>query len=328
MRAQRNIVVLLALGLGLVLASFGIARAEDYPTRPIRIIVPYTAGGTVDILARTLSQKITDTLGWQFVIDNRPGAGGNIGTEVVARSAPDGYTLLFSTSTPLTTNLTLYKSIRYNTEKDLDSLVLLADSSVFVVATPSFPAKTVADVIRIAKEKPNTVSVGSSGFGTLGHFLATRLNKLADGNVAHVPYRGGVPAMTAAAAGDIPLAIVDSTAALPFVKAGTVRGIAVSGRKRMASAPDLPSMPESGFPDLTMEVWVASMAPKGTPPDVMKKLYNAMQDAMKTAPIREAMAKQGLDPIDDMGLEKFGEFISREIPRWRQIVQESGLQVE
>jgi tripartite-type tricarboxylate transporter receptor subunit TctC len=328
MHKRRSILVLLALGFAFVLASSSLCRAQDYPNRPIRIVVPYTAGGTVDILARTLGQILTDTLGWQFVIDNRPGAGGNLGTDLVAKSAPDGYTLLFSTSTPLTTNLALYKSVRYSTERDFDPVILFGDSSVFVVAKPSLPAQNIADVIALAKQNSASVSIGSSGYGTLGHFLAIGLNAKANGKIVHVPYRGGVPAITAVAAGDIPLAIVDSAAALPFVKNGTVRALATSGRNRSPTAPDLMTMAESDMPDLTMVVWIACMAPKGTPPEILRKLYSGMQDALKTAPIRESMGRLGLDTIADVGLEKFADFIRQEIPRWRQIVQESGLQVE
>jgi tripartite-type tricarboxylate transporter receptor subunit TctC len=320
--------VAFAVGFAAVLSCFTSARAQDYPTRPIRFVVPYTPGGTVDVIARALSQTMGDAFGQQIIVDNRPGAGGNIGTEAVAKAAPDGYTVLFSTSTPLTTNLALYKSIRYQTEKDLDGITLIGESAVFVVANLKLPVKTIADVVALAKAKPDSLSIGTSGHGTLGHFLTTRLNQIPGVKVAHVPHRGGVPAVTAVLAGDVQLAIVDTTAALPLIRDGKVRPIGVSSKKRSSSMDTVPSLSESGIPNLEIAVWVASMAPKGTPQPILEKLNAEMQRNLKDAKFRGLLARLGVEPVENMGLAKFNAFISEEIPRWRQIVKEANLELQ
>jgi tripartite-type tricarboxylate transporter receptor subunit TctC len=317
-----------AVGLAVVAACCGISQAQDYPTRPIRFIVPYTPGGTVDVIARALAQTMGDTWGQQIIVDNRPGAGGNLGTEAAAKSAPDGYTLLFSTSTPLTTNLALYKSIRYQTERDFDGVTLIGESAVFVVANPKLPVKSIADVIALAKAKPDTLSIGTSGHGTVGHFLTTRLNQIEGVKIAHVPHRGGVPAVTAVLAGDVQLAIVDTTAALPLIREGQVRAIGVSSKKRSSSINTVPSLAESGVPNLEMVVWVAFMAPKGTPQPILAKLNAEVQKNLKDAKFLSLLARLGVEPVENVGLAKFNAFISQEIPRWRQIVKESGMKLQ
>jgi len=302
--------------------------ALDYPTRPVRIIVPYTPAGAVDLLARTLGPRLTEAWGQQIVVDNRPGAGGNLGTEAVAKSPPDGYTLLLSTSTPLTTNVALYKSLRYDPERDLDALTLLAESAVFVVANKDLPVKTIADVIALAKQRSSPLLVGSSGHGTLGHFLTTQISKRAGVDLSHVPYRGGVPAVTAAMTGEVQLAIIDTVAALPFIGDGRVKGIAASGAKRSSGAPDIPTLSESGIPGLAMVVWIAAMAPKGTPQDILEKVNTEIQRSLQNEQFRAGMTRLGLEPVNGMGLRKFADYVREEIPRWRKIVEESGLELQ
>jgi tripartite-type tricarboxylate transporter receptor subunit TctC len=318
------------IGLALVNALVCTAPvcALDYPTRPVRIVVPYTPAGAVDLLARTLGPRLTDAWGQQIVVDNRPGAGGNLGTEAVAKSPADGYTLLLSTSTPLTTNVALYKSLRYDPERDLDTVTLLAESSVFLVANKELPVKTVADVIALAKQRTSPLLVGSSGHGTLGHFLTTQISKRAGVNLSHVPYRGGVPAVTAAMTGEVQLAIVDTVAALPFIADGRVKGVAASGSKRSSGAPDIPTLSESGVPGLAMVVWIAAMAPKGTPTDILNKIDGEIQRALQNEQFRQAMTRLGLEPVKDMGPRKLADYLRQEIPRWRKIVEESGLELQ
>jgi tripartite-type tricarboxylate transporter receptor subunit TctC len=317
-----------AAGLAVVVACCGYSKAQEYPARPIRFVVPYTPGGTVDVIARALAQTIGDTLGQQIIVDNRPGAGGNLGTEAVAKSAPDGYTLLLSTSTPLTTNLALYKSVRYQTERDLAGITLIGESAVFVVANLKLPVKSITDIIALAKAKPDTLSIGTAGHGTLGHFLTTRLNQIEGVKIAHVPHRGGVPAVTAVLAGDVPLAIVDTTAALPLISDGQVRAIGVSSMKRSSSMDTVPALAESGLSDLTMVVWVAFMAPNGTPQPILGKLNSEVQRNLKEAKFQSLLARLGVEPVENVGLAKFNEFIGQEIPRWRQIVKESGMELQ
>jgi tripartite-type tricarboxylate transporter receptor subunit TctC len=307
------------------LAFPGCSDALDYPTRPIRIVVPYTPAGTIDTLARTLAPRLTEAWGQQIVVENRPGAGGNIGTEVVAKSPPDGYTLMLSTSAPLTTNVKLYKSLRYDPERDLDAVTMLGDSSVFVVANNDLPVKTIADVVALAKEKP--LLAGSSGHGTLGHFLTTQINKQAGVNISHVPFRGGIASITAAMTGEIQLAVADPVSALPFINDGRVKGIAVSSAKRSTSAPQIPTLSESGIPGLVMVVWIGCMAPKGTPKEILEKINAELQRSLQDEQFRVILPRLGLDPVPGMGLQKFAGHLHEEIPRWRKIVEESGLEL-
>ena len=323
-----RILAALAVASAVIPSCFGSSNAQEYPTRPIRFVVPYTPGGTVDVIARALAQAMGDALGQQIIVDNRPGAAGNLGTEAVAKSAPDGYTLLLSTNTPLTTNLALYKSVRYQTERDFDGITLIGESAVFVVAGLNLPVKSIADVIALAKAKPDTLSIGTAGHGTLGHFLTTRLNQIEGVKIAHVPHRGGVPAVTAVLAGDVPLAIVDTTAALPLIRDGKVRPIGVSSLKRSSSINTVPALAESGPANLTMVVWVAFMAPKRTPLPILAKLNDEVQRNLKDAKFRSLLARLGVEPVEDIGLAKFNEFIGQEIPRWRQIVKELGMDLQ
>ena len=185
-----------------------------------------------------------------------------------------------------------------------------------------------AELIEAAKAKPGEISVGTAGHGTLGHFLVTRLNRIPGVKVTHVPYRGGVPAATAAMAGEVPLAIIDSVAALPFITDNRVRALAYSSSKRSSSAPDVPSMADAGLADIAMTVWIACVAPKGTPPEILEKLNAEVQRNLRDPEFRAVMVRLGLDPVEDMGLARFGAFIKQEIPRWRQIVVEFGLEIQ
>jgi tripartite-type tricarboxylate transporter receptor subunit TctC len=327
-RSATAVAALLAATFVVALAGAAPSCAQDYPTRPIRIVVPYTPAGAVDLLARTLGPRLTEAWGQQVVVDNRPGAGGNLGTEAVAKSPPDGYTLLLSTGAPLTTNVALYKSLRYDPERDLDAITLLAESAVLVVANKDLPVGTIADVITLARQRPAPLLIGSSGHGTLGHFLTTQIAKRAGTSLSHVPYRGGVPAVTAAMTGEVQLAIVDTVAALPFVGDGRVKGIAVSGSRRASGAPDIPTLSESGVPGLAMVVWIAMMAPKGTPQEIQVKLNAEIQRSLRDEPFRAAMLRLGLEPVTDMALQRLAGYLREEIPRWRGIVEESGLELQ
>ena len=317
-----------ALAMALLGPSSGWAQGS-YPDRPIKIVVPYTPGGTVDVLARALGQQLSEAWKQGVVIENKPGAGGNLGTEQVAKSPPDGYTLLMSTNTPLTTNLALYKSsIRYDTLRDFDSVTVFADSGIFMLALPTSPTKTVAQVIELAKQKPDGLTMASSGFGTLGHFIATGLSKVTGGKITHVPHRGGVPALTAVLTGEVNYAVVDTGAAAPFIKDGRLIGLGVSGTRTAPGFPDIPPFSEVAMPNNTITVWVPVMAPKGTPRPILEKLNNEFQRIIKDPKFRQTMLNIGLNPLEDLGAAKMDEFIRAEVPRWKQIVEESGLEIK
>ncbi len=318
----------LLVGLGVLSPNAGWAQAETYPNRAIKIIVPYTPGGTVDVLARALGQRLTDAWGQAVVIENRPGAGGNLGTEMAAKSPADGYTLLMATNSPLTTNLALYKSVRYDTLRDFDGVTLFAETAVFFVTHPSSPTRSVAEVIELAKKEPKGISIASSGFGTLGHFLTSSLSSVANNKITHVPYRGGAPAVTAVMAGEIPYAIVDTGAATPLLNDKRVLGLAVSGTRPSVRFPDIPPFANTKMPNGSMTAWIPAMAPKGTPKPILEKLNGEIQKIMKDPAFRESMLKLGLVPIEGVGTDKLDEFVRQEVPRWKEIVANSGLEMK
>ncbi len=298
----------------------------DYPERPIRIVVPYTPGGTVDILARALGERLTAAWKQPVVIENRPGAGGSIGAEAVAKAAPDGYTLLISTNSPLTTNVWLQKSLNYDPARDFATITVAGENSIILVTHPSVPATTLQELIAYVKsKKPGELSAGTSGQGTTAHLSLAQFNKRAGVEVTHVPYRGGVPSLTAAVANEVPMTFSDIVPAMPLVRGGKLRGLATTGPRRAGIAPDIPTMSEAGLQGFNIVAWVGLVAPARTPRDVILKIYNGVSRALKEEGLRKRLAQMGIDPLD-MPPGEFSDFLRKEIPRWKVIVQEAGIQ--
>jgi len=317
---------------GLVIAalSFGAwaaPAAAAYPERPITIVVPYTPGGTVDLLARALGREMTKTWGVQIIVDNRPGAGGSAGTEVVAKAKPDGYTLLLSTNSPLTTNVALYPSLGYDPIKDFEPIVLAGENSVMLVANKDLPVSTVADVIKLAKAKPGSLSAGTSGNGATTHLSLAEFNKRAGVDIVHVPYKGGVPSLTGAVSGEVQLTFSDVVPAIPLVRDGRLKAVASTGTRRAGIAPNIPTMAESGLPGFNIVAWVPLMAPKGTPPDIIAKLNKETNRILSDAAFRKEVMALGIDLLGGTPQE-LATFLASELPRWKQIVIDANVKIE
>ncbi len=312
--------------VALLVAASSPARAE-YPDRTIQLVVPYTPGGTVDILARALGARLATVWGQPVVIINRPGAGGSVGADAVAKSAPDGYTLLISTNSPLTTNLALYPSLGYEPVRDFEPVILVGENALVLAANPQLPVNTVKELIDLARRKPGGLDAATSGNGSTAHLSLGAFNKQAAVSINHVPYRGGVPSLTAAVAGEVQLVFSDTTPALPQIRDNRLKALGLTGLRRASAAPEIPTLDESGLPGFSITAWVAVVAPKGTPKEIVQKLNLEIGRAIKEPDFVRQFSALGLDPLGSTP-EEFAAYLGKEIPRWKQIVQDAGVKVE
>ena len=316
---------LAALACGLVAALSVHAQAPPaYPAKPVRVVVAFTAGGTTDILARAVAQKISEKLGQPFLIDNKPGGGGNIGTEFVVRAPADGYTLIVNSVGPMAVNQTLYKNLPYDPLVDLVPVVQIADVPNVLVVNPDVPARTMEEFIAYAKANPNVLNYGSTGVGTSSHLSSYMLSKRVGAETLHVPYKGA-NALTDLLAGRIQFMFATIPSVIAHIKAGKLRAIAVSSVKRSRSLPDVPTVEEKGFPGFAAGSWFGFFAPRGTPAPVIALLNRSVNDAL---PALEAqMIREGADPIGGTPAQ-FGRFTREESEKWKLIVQASGATAE
>jgi tripartite-type tricarboxylate transporter receptor subunit TctC len=298
-----------------------------YPDRPITIVVPYTPGGTVDLLARLLGREISQTSGQQVIIDNRPGAGGSIGAEYVAKASNDGYTLLMSTNSPLTTNLALYPSLHYDTLRDFVPILLTGENGLVVVANPAVPVKTFSDLIALAKKQPNALAAGTSGNGTTAHIALAQINKRAGVSITHVPYNGGVPSLTAAMSGEVQITLTDIVPALPLIRDGRLRVLATTSEHRPQVAPEIPTIAESGYPGFNIVAWGGLLAPKGVPAEAVQFLNAEINRLLETPALRKQIVSMGIDPLGGTS-EAFTSLVKEEIPRWKAMVIDAGVKLE
>jgi tripartite-type tricarboxylate transporter receptor subunit TctC len=319
MRVHRSL-LLLAL-----FAPLAVAQTSAWPTKPVRMIVPFPPGGSTDVVSRILGQRLAEGLGQTLVIDNRGGAGGNIGTDLAAKSAPDGYTILMGTVT-MSINPFLYPKMSHDVLRDLAPVSVVASAPQVLVVHPSFPAKTVKDVIDFAKAKPGAVNFGSSGNGTSGH-LGIEMMKAATGiQVVHVPYKGAAPAMTDLLAGQVQVMFETITTAIPQLKAGKIRGIAVAASKRSTLLPELPPMTET-IPGLDTTSWYGLMVPAGTPKAVISRLYAETAKALAVADVRERYAALGTEPVGSSP-EEFDRYLRAEMAKWSKVIKQAGVKLE
>jgi tripartite-type tricarboxylate transporter receptor subunit TctC len=301
-------------------------HAQTFPAKPIRIVVPYPPGGGVDIMARTVAARLPDSLGQQVFVDNRPGGGTVIGTELVARSAPDGYTLLMA-NIAFGANPALIKKLPYNTEKDFTPVCLVALLPSFLVVHPSLPVKSVRELVALAKARPGDLSYASAGNGSLLHLTMERFKYAAGINHEHVPYKGAAPALSDVLGGQLAIMFIPGPPALGHIKAGKLRPLGVTSAQRLALMPQVPTIAESGYPDFEIYDWEGLLAPAATPAAIIAKL-NAEINRIVTAPeIRQRIADQGANAGGGTPAE-FGERISREIALWHKIVRQSGMTVD
>lgn len=302
-------------------------RAQAYPDRLVRIVVPFPAGGSNDVIARLLAQKLSERFGQQFIIENRAGAGGNTGAESVAKAAPDGYTLLLAAPGPLVVNQTLYSRLNYDPAKDFAPVALVASVPIVLMVNPAVPAKTVRDLIALAKKDPGRINFGSSGNGSTNHLAGELLKSMAKIDIVHVPYRGAAPAMNDLIAGHIPMLFDNMPAVLPQVTGGNVRAIAVAGAQRAAALPDVPTVAESGLPGFEASAWFGLVAPAQTPAPVIAKLTAEVGQALKAPDIVTRFRELGADPGTVSGTA-FGDFLAAETRKWADVVRASGAKAE
>jgi tripartite-type tricarboxylate transporter receptor subunit TctC len=315
----------LALPL-LVLPAVARAQSGAYPSRPVRIVVSFTPGGTTDIIARLVGAQLSERWGQPVVIDNRPGAGGNIGTEHVARSAPDGYTLLVGSVGPLAVNMSLYRSMPYDTLRDLAPVVLLAGVPNVLVVPPRLQVADLAGLVAEARRRPGQLSYGSTGVGTSSHLSGTMLDSMAGISTLHVPYRGAV-ALNDLLSGRIDFMFATIPSVIEQIRGGRLRPIAVTSTRRSRSMPEVPAMAELGFPDFDASSWFGIVAPARTPDAIVSRIAADAQEVLRDPEIERKMVEQGADPSGD-GPEEFRRFIDREIRRWATIVRAAGAVAE
>jgi tripartite-type tricarboxylate transporter receptor subunit TctC len=307
------------------LAHPPLAQAQDYPNRPVTIVVPYPAGGGLDVLARTLGQKLADRLGKPFVIDNRPGAGTVIGANSVAKAAADGYTIMLATSSALAINVTLHKNLPYDPARDFTPIVLTSNAPFMLLVNPSLPVRSVSDLLTFAKERPGELSYGSAGPGSPQHLSMELLKSMTGTNVVHVPYRGDAPALTDLVAGHIPMMFGEPTPIWPLLREGRVRAIAVSSSRRLGPAPDIPTVAESGVTGFDLVSWQMIVAPAGTPKEIVNKLHNEIKSILTLPEIRREFAETGRIGVDSPPVEELLAFLKAEIVRLGKVVEAAGI---
>jgi len=302
-------------------------HAQTYPSKPIRIVVPFPPGGAVDFYARTVQQPLSEALGQTVVIDNRVGASGMVGADHVAKSAPDGYTLLLGNIASLAINVGIYAKMPYDPAKDFTPITHTVDVNYALVVHPSLPVKTVAELIAYAKANPGKIAYGSAGSGSLPH-LATELFKSSTGTeLVHVPYKGGGPMVTDLLGGTVQMVIADQANLMPHVKSGKLRAIAVASPARSANYPELPTIAESGIPGFQAVAWNGLVGPAGLPPDIVRRLNEAFVKVQALPEVRDKLRGGGLDPIGDAP-ETFGRFIHDEIAKWSKIAKDVGARAD
>jgi tripartite-type tricarboxylate transporter receptor subunit TctC len=310
----------------LAVAASGTVLAQKYPERPVRAVVPFPAGGGTDILARLFLQKMADRVGANFVIDNRSGAGGAIGTEIVAKAPPDGYTILVCSSSH-TINPSVYKKLGYDPLRDFAPVTILASGPGLLVVHPSVPAQSVKELIALAKAKPGQLNYASAGNGTPPHLAAELFKSMAGVDLVHVPYKGNVPAFADLVSGAVSLSFPTITSGLPQVRAGRLRALGVTSKARSTVVPDVPTIAESGLPGYESSTWYGMLAPAGAPKAIVTKLHQQMLEVLKLPDIREKLAAQGLEPGGNSPGE-FGSIIAAELVKWRKVVAAAGMKAE
>ena len=313
-------VILVALG---TLLFGGTATAQDYPSHPVKIVVPFPAGGSNDIIARILAQKLGERTGQTFLIENRGGAGGNIGADAVATSEPDGYTLLLTAPPPLTINAALYKNLPYDPAKAFAPIALVASVPIVLAVHPSVEANNVGEIIALAKAKPGTLNFGSSGNDSTNHLAGELLKSMTGIDIVHLPYRGAAPAMNDLIAGHIPMMFDNIPAVLPQVQAKSIKAIAVAGAKRATALPDVPTVAESGVPGFEASAWFGLVAPAKTPVAVLAKLESEVDAILKMPDVQKRFTELGAEPANISGAA-FGRFLADETAKWTKIIQSSG----
>lgn len=302
------------------------AAAQPYPSRPIRMIVPFTPGTGIDILARTVGQKLAERWGQPVVIDNKPGASGNIGTDLTAKSPPDGYTLMMTVNT-YASNASLYRKLPFDPVKDITPVMQITLGTMALAVNPAANLNSVQDFVALAKAQPGKVFYGSPGVGTPHHLLMELVKQSSGIKVEHVPYKGSAGFVTDLLSGQVPIAFVPIHTALPHVRAGKLKLIAVAGTKRSTFSPETPTLAEAGIKAVDPDLWYGLMAPGGMPKDVVDKLYREILAIAALPEVRESLTKQGMDVVTSTP-EQFGALVRSDLERWARLVRETGITAE
>jgi tripartite-type tricarboxylate transporter receptor subunit TctC len=322
---RRDFITLLGGAAALPVAAAG--AAEPFPTRPIRLIVPFPAGGGTDIVGRVLGQKLHESLGQPVVIDNRSGAGGTLGTALAAKSSPDGYALLL-VPTSHVINPSIYAKLPYDTERDFSPITMVASAAILMAVNPRVPAETMRGFIEAAKASPQAIgNYGSAGAGTVFHLTGELFKQLTGLTLQHVPYRGGGPTVTALLGGEIPLAFETMLALQPHVRAGTLRALAITSPQRSAIMPEIPTTAEAGFPSMVADNSYALFAPAGTPAPILAQLHDATVAALRLPDVRDRLREQGAEVVGNSPTE-LAAYVAAEIPKWAALARQAGVKPE
>lgn len=302
------------------LAAPSIALADTYPARPVKVIVPFAPGGQTDVIARFIAQKLSEHLGQQFVVENKSGAGGNIGMGLAAQAPPDGYTLLFTDGTTFVVNPNLYEKAPYDPFKDFQPVSLSVTTTQVLVVHPSLPVTTVAELVALVKSKPNTYSIASPGIGTPGHLTGELFKAAAGLDLIHVPFGGGGLAINSAAAGHTPIAFGSPAATMSQITGSKLRALAVASKKRIPSLPDVPSMTEAGYPSVESDAWVGCVAPAAVPKEIVTLLHSEMGKAVLLPDVKERVAALGFEPYDP-SLDASTVRMRDESDKWAKLIR-------
>ena len=313
------------LGIAFVISAIASAQ-QPYPAKPIRMVVPFAPGAGTDAIARILGQKLGDALGQGVIVDNRPGAGGTIGTEIVAKSPADGYTLLLAPAAHAI-NPSIYPKLGFDTEKDFVPISIVASLPVVLAVEASVPAKSVKELVALAKANPGSVTMASAGNGTVFHLTGELFKAAAGVDITHVPFKGGAPAIAALIGGQVTMAFETSLTVAPHVKSGKLRALAVASEKRIAILPDVPTLAQAGYPGIISENWYGIYAPAGTPHDIVGRLYAELAKALAMSDTRQKLAAQGAE-IRETTPEQAAAFVHAEIVKWAKVVRDSGARIE
>ncbi len=319
---RRNYLTFTAVAL---LGLSSVALAQPYPAKPIRMVVPFAPGGPTDLYARSVGQELSKLLGQPVIVDNRSGAGGNLGADIIAKSAPDGYSIVLGTVGAFAVNMTLYPKMPYDVLRDFAPVSLVAIVPMMLVVHPNVPVKTPKDLVELAKAKPGQLTYGSAGSGTSIHMASEMFKAMTGVDMVHIPYKGTAPAMTDLIGGQLQLMFSDATSAIPQAKSGKVRAVAVT--KRVEAMPDVPTFAETGFPNYDPSFWVGIFAPAGTPRDIVLRLNGAIAKSLQAPEVRERFISQGAQPVSNTP-EEFTEFVRAEIAKWAKVVKASGAKVD
>lgn len=317
-------------GLGLVVMTLAAAdaTAQQYPARPIRVIAAQSAGSSLDTITRIVTNKMSDMIGQQMVIDNRGGAGGTIGLEIGARSTPDGYTLVVGAPSSMIISSFTYKKLAFDTLKDFDPISMTVNAEGVLAVNPAVPAKTVKELIALAKSQPGKLNMSSAGVGSSSHLAGVMFTAMAGIDTVHVPYKGGGPMAAAIVAGEAQWAIAPAAALVGHIKAGRMRALALSAKARSPLLPDLPTLDEAGVPGYEYTSWNGFFAPKGTPRAIIKSVHATIQKALAEPDVKQQFANQGLVPLGSASPEEFGKFVRADYDRVAKLVKIAGIKPE